>query len=239
MKRGTALSLLFAGALVTVGLSGCKPKEGKSCRNESRESCTDERNALVCHSGVWVPMECKGPLGCRKVGGEGDCDQTVAADGDVCNLADDVVCANDQKSMLECKGNKWTKTASCLGSNGCMLVGKTVKCDNSVAALGDACSHEEDYACSPDKKLELVCKGGKFGISATCRGPKGCAVVGKQVSCDDTKAMANDSCGKDQSYTCDLEGKSILVCKAGHYVLDEACKGKLNCRVLGTKVGCF
>lgn len=239
MRLGKVLTVFFVGTVVAVLAAGCKPKEGKSCRNEGRESCVDAKNALVCHSGLWEPMLCRGTLGCRKVGSEAECDQSAAEDGDVCNLADDVVCGADKKSMLECKQNKWARTASCLGQNGCLLVGKTVKCDNTIAMLGDACTHTDDYACSPDKKVELVCKDAKFTVSATCRGPKGCNVVAKQISCDDTRAVLNDACGKDQSYTCDMEGKSILVCRAGHYVVDEPCKGKLNCRVLNTKVGCF
>lgn len=230
---------LFASLVLGLVVVACKPKEGGSCRREGRESCVDAKSALVCHGGAWEPMTCRGPAGCRKVGSEAECDQTVAEDADVCNLEGDVVCAGDHKAMLECKQNHWARTASCLGQNGCTLVGKTVKCDNTVASMGDACTHNDDYACSPDKKVELVCKDGKFTVSATCRGPKGCQVVAKQISCDDTRAVLNDACGKDQSYTCDMEGKSILVCRSGHYVLDETCKGKLNCRVLGTKVGCF
>ncbi len=239
MRLGNVLSVSVAVAAVTVLAAGCKPKEGKSCRQEGTESCVDPKNALVCHGAVWEPMLCRGASGCRKVGSEAECDQSVAEPGDVCNLADDVVCGSDKKSMLECKQNHWTRASNCLGQNGCVLVGKTVKCDNTIAELGDACTHPEDYACSPDKKVELVCKGGKYTVSATCRGPKGCSLVAKQISCDDTRAVLNDACGKDQTYTCDMEGKSILVCRSGHYVVDEACKGKLNCRVLGTKVGCF
>ena len=239
MRLGKALSVLAAIAMVTALATSCKPTEGKSCRQDGSESCVDSKNALVCHKGTWEPMLCRGVNGCHKVGSDAECDQSIAEDAEVCNLEGDVVCGSDQKSMLECKSARWARTASCLGQNGCVLVGKVVKCDNTVAALGDACTHPDDYACSQDKKVELVCKDGRFSVSATCRGPKGCGVVAKQISCDDTKAVLNDACGKDGSYTCDMESKSILVCRGGHYVVDEPCKGKLNCRVLGTKVGCF
>lgn len=246
-RRRVAALAVVAVALVTV--SACKPQEGKSCRAEARETCTDKTSALVCHGAKWERMECRGPAGCQKVGSEAQCDQSLAAENEVCNLPDDVVCAPDHRAMLECKSNRWVRSASCLGAGGCAVAGKKVKCDNSVAMLGEPCSHAKDYACSADHKVELLCKDGKFAVSATCRGPKGCAVVegatgsgdpqGRRITCDDTRAQLNDPCNKAQSYTCDMDGKAIYVCQGGHYVLDEACKGRLNCRVLGTKVGCF
>ncbi len=237
--RGAALGLALVLWLAAAGLGGCKPAEGKSCRQEARETCVDAKNALVCHGGTWEPMACRGEAGCRKVGSEAECDQSAAAENDVCNLADDVVCAPDHKSMLECKRNHWVKTSSCLGASGCALAGKTVKCDNSVATLGESCTHANDYSCSTDGKFELVCRDGKFAVSATCRGVKGCTVAERQITCDDTRAQLNDVCNRTQSYTCDMDGKAILVCRGAHYVLDETCKGRLNCRVVGAKVGCF
>jgi hypothetical protein len=247
LRTRAAARVALALAGLVVALSACKPQEGKSCRTEARETCTSKTQALVCHDTKWEAMMCRGPAGCQKVGSDAQCDQSVASENDVCNLPDDVVCAPDARAMLECKSHRWVRTASCLGAGGCALSGKKVKCDNSVAALGEACSNAKDYACSADHKVELVCKDGKFAVSSTCRGPKGCAVVegapgdtqGRRIMCDDTRAQLNDSCNKAQSYTCDMDGKAIYVCHSGHYVLDEACKGRLNCRVLGTKVGCF
>ncbi len=239
MNKAALASLALVSALVALTLPGCKPKEGKACKTEGQESCVDGKTALACHSGVWERMECRGVLGCRKVGSQAECDQSVALNNDVCNLADDVVCSSDRKSMLECKKNHWTKTSNCMGQNACVLVGKTVKCDNSVANLGDSCSHDEDYACSPDKKLSLVCKGEKFKISANCRGPKGCNVIANKINCDDSQASKDDACDHEGNYSCDVNGKAILVCKGKKFTLDEPCKGKQSCRVVGDKVGCY
>ena len=97
-------------------------------------------------------MTCRGPAGCAKSGGESSCDQTVAEDKDVCNLANDYVCTSDKKGMLECSKNRWTFVQACLGDRNCAMEAKKVTCDNSIANGGDACREEDDYACSPDKK---------------------------------------------------------------------------------------
>src|SRR5262245_48050973 len=140
----------FMAAVLSVSLLGaCKPKAGGSCKIETKEVCVDEKKALACHDGKWEEMTCKGPEGCTRASPD-VCDQSVAEDKDVCNLAEDYVCTADKKAMLQCTKNKWRLVQSCLGDRACVMERKKVTCDNSVANPGDVCREEEDYACTPD-----------------------------------------------------------------------------------------
>jgi hypothetical protein len=233
-------------AVVAILALGCKPKVGGKCKIETKEACTDKKAALACHEGKWEEMQCRGPLGCATTGGEASCDQSVAEDKDVCNLADDVICTSDKKAMLECKKNHWVLTQKCLGANACTVDKKIVKCDNSFANLGDACTEENDYACTVDKKGSLVCKGDcksggtcKFTNSGFCKGPKGCRVSGDKIECDDSIAALGDPCDHEGNFACNVDSKSILQCKSGKFAQDDPCKGKEKCKVVGDKVGCY
>jgi hypothetical protein len=245
MKRG-----LLLVAAVTLGLvagAGCKPKIGGSCKIELKEVCADEKTALACHDGKWEEMSCRGPNACSKEAGEHPCDQSVAEPGDVCNLVDDYVCTADKKGMLQCTKNKWTLVQSCLGERACAIEkGKVtqVRCDDSVASAGDACREEDDYACSVDKKLALVCRKGKFVQASFCRGPKGCQVVranqqdGK-VECDDSIAVVGDLCETEEHYSCSSDDLAILKCKNKKFELEERCRAREKCQIRGGQVGCY
>lgn len=236
--------LLFLMAFAAILSASCKPKAGASCKVETQEICVSEKVALVCHDGKWEEMSCRGPSGCAKAGNEHVCDQSVAEDKDVCNLAGDVVCTADKKSMLECTKGHWTLAQSCLGERGCAMDQKKVTCDNSVANAGDACRDEEDYACAPDKKSALVCRGGKFVSANPCKGPKGCKVTGDtasgfKVECDDSVANVGDACEKEGHFACALDGKSIVKCVGKKFAQDDRCKAKETCQVRGDQVGCY
>lgn len=234
---------VFAFALLA--LSSCKPKAGASCKIETKEVCIDEKKALACHDGKWEELSCKGETGCTKSGSEHVCDQSAAEEKDVCNLAEDVVCTGDKKAMLQCTKNHWTMMQTCLGERGCVMEKKKVTCDNSIANVNDACREEEDYACAPDKKTALACRGGKFVQASLCKGPKGCKITGGannqpfKVECDDTVAAVGDACEKEDHYSCSADERSILRCKGKKFDVEEKCKGKDRCVVKGGTVGCF
>ena len=235
---------LIVAACAAVLLVGCKPKAGASCKIETKEVCTSEKEALACHDGKWEEMQCRGPAGCAKEGSETVCDQSVAEDKDVCNLAGDFVCTADKKGMLECTKNKWTFVQSCLGARGCVMEQKKVTCDNSVANLGDACREEDDYACAPDQKAALVCRGGKFVTASPCKGAKGCRVTGDKASgfkveCDDSIANVGDPCEREGHYACAPDEKSIVRCKDKKFVQDDKCRSREKCQVRGEQVGCY
>lgn len=238
-------------ALVAL-VGGCKPKEGASCRNDGRELCTSESEALACHDGVWVSMRCRGKAGCDKNGENGVCDQSVAEAGEVCNLDSDFVCSADKKTMLACTKLRWTPAQTCLGERGCVVEPGRVSCDNTIAAVNDPCRDEDDHACTADKSTALVCRGGKFQAAAICRGPKGCRVVPSketvagdpsqhrlQVTCDDSVASINDACEPEGHYACALGERSILRCRDRRFVQDDPCKPKEKCQVKGDQVGCY
>lgn len=241
MKR---TALLLGAALFGSALVACKPKVGGSCKIETKEICVDDKKALVCHDGKLEEMLCRGPKGCSKGTGDGQCDQSVAEEKDVCNLASDFVCTSDKKGMLECKGNHWTFVQSCLGERACVMEQKKVTCDNSVANLNDSCREEDDYACSPDKKSALVCKSGKFAIASRCSGKNGCRVTGDKASgfkveCDDSIANIGDPCEKDGHYACAPDEKQIVKCVNKKFAADDKCKGREKCAVRGEQVGCY
>jgi hypothetical protein len=236
--------MLVVCASLAVLLVGCRPKAGASCKIETKEVCADEKEALACHDGTWEAMTCRGPNGCSRSGSEHTCDQSVAQENDVCNLAGDFVCTGDKKGMLECTRNRWTTVQSCLGERGCAMEQKKVTCDNSIANLGDACREEDDYACAPDTKSALVCRGGKFTTASPCKGEKGCRVTadergGFKVECDDSIATVGDACEREGHYACAPDEKSIVRCKGSIFVQDDKCRPKERCQVRGEQVGCY
>jgi hypothetical protein len=233
---------LLPALAIFVLLASCKPKPGGSCKVDTKEVCVDEKHALACHDGKWEEMACRGESGCSKASGEHICDQSVAEDKDVCNLNDDYVCTADKKAMLQCAKGKWALSQTCLGDRGCVMEKKRVTCDNSVAALGDSCREEDDYACTSDKKTALVCRSGKFVVANVCKGPDGCKVLPgppPKVKCDDTVAVAGDTCEKEDHYSCSSDEKAILRCHGRKFEVEEKCKGRDKCQVKGGTVGCF
>lgn len=220
------------------------PVAGAGCKIEMDESCTTERQALACHDGRWEEMICRGPSGCAKNAGKDACDQTVAEEKEVCNLDNDFVCSIDTKAMLQCTKNRWSFAQGCFGNRRCVLERNKVTCDNSIASLGDVCREEEDYACSPDAKNALVCRGGKFGLASQCNGKKACRVTGDKtagfkVECDDSIATVGDPCDKEGHYSCSPDAKQIVKCTQRKYVADDKCKRREKCAVKGEVVGCY
>lgn len=103
---------------------------------------------------------------------------------------------------------------------------------NPIASAGEPCGGRR-AACSTDKTAQLSCGGdGKMAITATCKGPNGCRVVGggDSVSCDATLAAAKDPCTTTDS-ACSTNHKAELRCQAGRYAVIATCKGPDGCTV--------
>lgn len=230
-------------AMAAFLLAGCTPEPGATCKAEGKAVCADAKQALACHDGKWEAMACRGASGCAKSGGETRCDQSAVESGDVCNVADDFVCASNKKAMLQCSKRKWTVVESCLGEHACTKEKNEVRCDNSIANADDACLEEGDFACSADKKAALSCKAGHFVSASPCKGRDGCQVVaselGFKVKCDDSIATAGDPCEKDNHYSCSTDEHAILKCKGKKFEVEEKCRGKDKCSVRSGEVGCF
>lgn len=144
----------------------------------------------------------------------------------------------DKKTALACRGGTFAEVA-CAGPDACVTYQDHANCDTSVASAGDSCMGEDDeYACSPDKKHALVCKGGKFEPYLECRGKGGCSMSGRGVSCDTSVAVKNDPCKTEGAVACGEDEKHMLVCRDGRFVLYRFCRGQYGCFTKGDTPSC-
>lgn len=152
--------------------------------------------------------------------------------------ADESTCV-DKGKALSCHGGKLVEVA-CAGPLGCTKLGDRANCDDSVAAAGDACmaDAEEQFACTPDKKRALVCKGGTFQMHLECRGAAGCSLLGRTVSCDTSVAEKGDPCKVQGAVACAVDQKHMLVCRDGAFALHRYCRGQYGCQTKGDAPTC-
>lgn len=136
----------------------------------------------------------------------------------------------DKKNAVVCRGEKLTRVA-CNGPLGCSKFEDHANCDDSIASAGDACMGlgDEEYACSPDRKRALVCKGGVFATHLECRGGGGCSQLGQQLSCDTSLAAKGDPCKAQGAVSCTPSGAEMVVCRDGKFVLHRYCRGPKHC----------
>jgi hypothetical protein len=136
----------------------------------------------------------------------------------------------DKGNALSCQGGKLVAVA-CRGPLGCTKFQEKASCDDSEAAEGDTCMGEGDdeYACSVDKKRALVCKNGRFERYLECRGKSGCALLGRQISCDTSVAAKNDPCKVQGASACAVDQKEMLVCRDGKFGHYRYCRGQAGC----------
>lgn len=182
------------GRLVEVpcrGALGCGDYQGKAscddsvaaagdaCMGESEEeyACsTDQKRAVVCRGGVFVPyLECRGKLGCSLLGKQISCDTSLAAKGDPCKAQGSSACAEDHAEMLVCRDGHFAHHRFCRGKAGCFFRDEAPTCDETLSKEGDECGVDGYVACSTDGTRELICQGGRFTLSRTCK--NACQVV--------------------------------------------------------------
>lgn len=160
---------------------------GETCMGEDDEyACSpDKKHALVCKGGKFAPyLECRGKAGCAMLGRTVSCDTSVAEKGDPCNTQGAVACGGDQKHMLICRDGKFDIYRYCRGQYGCFNKGETPSCDLTISLAGDPCGIPGQVVCSEDGKTELVCQGGVFTKSLTCK--TACTVTnrpGRPIDC--------------------------------------------------------
>ena len=108
-------------------------QEGDACGNPDGDhySCSvDKTHELKCEAGKWKKIgKCGGPKGCVPGAVMIDCDNSVASVGDLCGKDGDAACATDKKSILECKGGKFSESQKCEESTSCKSEGLFVKCE--------------------------------------------------------------------------------------------------------------
>ncbi len=143
----------------------------------------------------------------------------------------------DSANALFCLEGKFAEM-TCGGPAGCAVSGKQVECDNTLAAKGDGCAEQEDLACSTDKKSELRCRGNKFTVASSCRGPTGCFFTGNKLHCDTDVADISDPCEEKDDLACALDKKALYKCDGATYKVESSCKGPKGCLIDGTNVKC-
>ncbi len=164
--------------------------DGDACMGEDEDeyACTpDKKRALVCKQGRFARhLECRGKGGCSLLGRTISCDTSVAVIHDPCKSPGAVACAEDQKHMLICREGEFALHRFCRGQFGCHMKGDTPTCDETLAVEGDPCGLAGYVVCSVDGQSELVCQGGRFQKSRSCR-KSGCVVTnraGRPIDCD-------------------------------------------------------
>lgn len=103
----------------------------------------------------------------------GACD---ASEGDACEPGEGR-CLDGRDALVCVEGA--LHRAPCRGAEGCAMDGERMRCDRSVAAVGDACSHGQ--ACAEDMRSFLVCRDGAFVQGAACA--SGCLLEDDRVRC--------------------------------------------------------
>jgi hypothetical protein len=232
--RTVSLAAACAALLTLTGtLGGCKgkPKAGDTCQ-QGQGACADGTAMLACVKGVLALMPCHGALGCTTQGNNAQCDNSLAAAGDVCDEDGDFACSQDKKAALACRENKFALEETCKGARACTLKTDGLYCDNDLSDPGDPCHTTGDYACTTDKKLALKCGvDHKMAALNTCKGAKACRVFEKpeekkvEFVCDDSVADVGDPCDEAGEKACSVDLKSILECKANKFVPLSPCAG--------------
>jgi len=113
------------------------------------------------------------------------CDTTIAVQGDPCKTQGAVACSEDQKHMLVCQDGRFALYRYCRGQYGCFTKGETPSCDVTLSQPGDPCGLPGQVVCGMDGKSELVCQGGAFMKSITCK--TACTVSnrpGRPIDCN-------------------------------------------------------
>jgi hypothetical protein len=158
--------------------------------------------------------------------------------GAACRVPDQLVCAGRDRALV-CEpaaaggGTVWLEVP-CKGARGCARKGDVDDCDDTLAAMGDACPRNPplDYACTAERTQALVCKEGRFGLWRACRGPESCQVEGgRNVRCDTTLGEPGDPCAQQGTYACSTDAKSMLLCDGAALAPASSCRGVDGCRI--------
>jgi hypothetical protein len=179
------LAAMLASPLACDQISG-KPKAGETCSTQDQADCKDDKTIITCDQGKYIEYPCKGPTGCKKEGVLVKCDESLGDVGDACSHNGNYTCASDGSAQLVCTERAWVLSSHCRGPKKCVPEGLYVKCDQTVAKVGDSCE-EKAAACSDDSKAVLECADKKYAVKQKC--DTSCEIKDKLVQC---KAKADD-----------------------------------------------
>jgi hypothetical protein len=245
VTRGAARSGAIVWAAVTFALvSACRqrPTAGGQCRIFDQLACAGSDRALMCTSGVWVELPCRGLRGCARRGDADECDDTIATPNDPCphNPPVDYACTADRTAALVCKNGHFSLWRNCRGPGHCEIVdGRNLHCDTTLGEPGDPCEKEGSYSCLVDGSAMLVCGQNTLTLATSCRGPDGCRVQSDahRVDCDDSVALEGDLCDQAKRIACSVDHKSELVCTTSKYAKKRDCR-RTDCRLDGNELFC-
>lgn len=153
---------------------------GDACMGEDDEyACSaDKKRVLLCKGGKFEALlECRGQAGCAISGKAFTCDNSVAEKGDVCKALGANACSADEKQLLVCRDGKFGLHRYCRGAKGCTVSPDGPVCDETIAIAGDPCGVPGRIVCAADGKSELVCQGGVYTKSISCK--NGCTVTNR------------------------------------------------------------
>ena len=240
MLRRAAAALVSA-AVSALAFSSClpPPKPGDSCSDAS-VACFDPKTALECLGGIRVGVHCGGPRGCFGSASTLYCDQSEAAENDLClaigiERFGDAACSADQKTLLRCSGGRFVKRSDCRGPGGCAHVGNSVGCDASIGEPGEACEGQ-GAACTVDGQKKVGCRGGHLVVTAACEGDQHCQRKDHTIHCDERRGTPGAAC--TASAACSLDGSTLLECRGGAWTEVSPCRGPDGCTVADTTIGC-
>ncbi|HLK40032.1 MAG TPA: hypothetical protein VKU41_24920 [Polyangiaceae bacterium] len=239
------VSTVALGLCLVLPFSACslRQKAGDKCTSNGKYVCLDASGGLLCQNGVLVTLACRGPKGCQGMGASSMCDDDLSAEGDTCALTlnENFACTTDHKKELVCKDGKFVAASTCKGPKACSISGDMIHCDDSIADIGDPCREEPgdaNYACTTDRKGEVVCRAGTFQPSNSCRGVKGCWVDGNLVHCDASFAREGDICRPVDNVSCSEDAVTEVKCTPQmKWAKRRDCK-RGGCKVKGNEVFC-
>ncbi len=124
---------------------------------------------------------CRGARGCVQSGRAAHCDQSIAREGDGCQLGS--ACAEGGGALLRCVKGEQILAQTCRGSRGCQVAGERVSCDSTLAKTGDPCLDEGTGACRDDRAAVLICRGARYAELRPCPGEAPCGGDQHEFSC--------------------------------------------------------
>jgi hypothetical protein len=142
-------------------------------------------------------------------------------------------CVDDQ-TALSCGSENRYIAVACEGPMGCAESNGQVACDDPQGNIGDPClsDHEAQSACTPDGKMSVTCKQGKYELLAPCKGPNACFSQDRKTVCDVTLADKGDACTTSGKFACSTDKGSWLRCSESRaWEVHRYCRGPLGCKV--------
>jgi hypothetical protein len=170
----------------TCDISGNQPGDPCPKSEEGAAACVSESAMIACRSRKFEQVPCRGPGGCEMVGAQAKCDQSVVEAGEPCVLKSaSAACSVDKQTVLSCKEGRMVELYRCRGALGCVSAAGKLSCDQTIAAVGDACDKglSGHIACSEDKKSLVICQNERFVASEKCKAGTACTVAGQSTSC--------------------------------------------------------